>query len=305
MTITFTINADSHISWLAFKDVMYEKIDVTPEAINALVGTIRSPHNKKLDPAVDAAKTTILNEPTTENYLALEEAVNACNASADEYATVKTALDEAEAVYGSLQGLPETEDALYNEIMEPAKYAYQTGGIESLDDNRLNSCPKALALIEQGIRRIVIKQKAEGAVVDRGYPDNNLSGTDVVTGNVQVAPDGLSPWLISDTRAYSWHVNTWSGEGATDGSNMLTPFMEYWRAGNGSGLDDVTISNTLGAQTLGGQSVTLYPNSVYEVSGQIRAYREYTNQGDITGVSIFAGDFEEALDGQASTQVEL
>ena len=110
--------------------------------------------------------------------------------------------------------------------------------------------------------------------------------------------------MISESRAYTWHVNTWSGEGATDGSGMLTPFLEYWRSGSaGAGLDDVTISNTLAKQNLGRQDVTLYPNSVYEVSGQIRAYMEYTATGDIIGVKIFAGDFESDLSEQASTEV--
>ncbi len=308
LTITLTVNANSHISWLSFKNAKYEEVDISQDMINELYASIKTPHNVKLDAAVASTKAAVESSFSTEDFVAFQEAVGAVNASADEYATVKTALDEAEAVYATLIGLPTAEDALYQVIMNGdgetpgAIYAYQNGLIES--SPQIGTCNAALAYIEQGIRRIVIKQQGEGAVIDRGYPESNLSGTDKLTGNVQVAPDGLAPWMISESRAYTWHVNTWSGEGAEDGSGMLTPFLEYWRGGvDRVGLDDVTISNTLTSQSLGGQNVTLYPNSVYEVSGQIRAYMEYTATGNITGVRIFAGDFESDLSDQAETKV--
>ncbi|MBR3456053.1 MAG: hypothetical protein IKH26_12105, partial [Bacteroidaceae bacterium] len=303
LVITFNVNADNLIHWLAFKNVKYEEIDVTPEAIANLYASIQTPHNVQLDAAVTTTKAAVEDSYSVEDFAAFQEAVNAVNASAAEYATVKVALDEADAIHTNIKNnIPATEDALYDQIMQLAIPAYEQGRIES--DIRVGSIAQALAFIEEGIRRLVIKQNVNGSVVDRGYPENNLSGTDVTTGNVQVAPDGLAPWMISESRAYTWHVNTWSDEGATDGSGMLTPFLEYWRSGSaGAGLDDVTISNTLAKQNLGRQDVTLYPNSVYEVSGQIRAYMEYTATGDIIGVKIFAGDFESDLSEQASTEV--
>jgi hypothetical protein len=292
LTITFTVKADSHISWLSFKNVMYEESAITQEMINELYASIQTPHNVKLDAAVTTTKAAVESSMSVADFTAFQEAVGAVNASAAEYATVKTALDEAEAIYANIKNnIPATEDALYGEIMERAKPAYEQGLIES--STQIGSCAVALAYIEQGIRRLVIKQNVAGSVVDRGYPESNLSGTDVTTGNVNVAYDGLAPWMISESKACTWHVNTWSGEGASDGSNLTTPFMEYWvwRAGN---LDDVTISNTLTSQNLGNQNVTLYPNSVYEVSGIIRAAKEDGTE-DITGVSIFCGDFENDL----------
>lgn len=292
LTITFKVNAGSHISWLSFKNVMYEESAITQEMINELYASIQTPHNVKLDAAVTTTKAAVESSMSVADFTAFQEAVGAVNASAAEYATVKTALDEAEAIYANIKNnIPATEDALYGEIMERAKPAYEQGLIES--STQIGSCAVALAYIEQGIRRLVIKQNVAGSVVDRGYPESNLSGTDVTTGNVNVAYDGLSPWMISESKACTWHVNTWSGEGASDGSNLTTPFMEYWvwRAGN---LDDVTISNTLTSQNLGNQNVTLYPNSVYEVSGIIRAAKEDGTE-DITGVSIFCGDFENDL----------
>jgi hypothetical protein len=292
LTITFKVNAGSHISWLSFKNVMYEESAITQEMINELYASIQTPHNVKLDPAVENTKAAVESSMSVADFTAFQEAVGAVNASAAEYATVKTALDEAEAIYANInKNIPATEDALYGEIMNRAKPAYANGLIES--STQIGSCAVALAYIEQGIRRLVIKQNVAGSVVDRGYPESNLSGTDVTTGNVNVAYDGLAPWMISESKACTWHVNTWSGEGASDGSNLTTPFMEYWvwRANN---LDDVTISNTLTSQNLGNQNVTLYPNSVYEVSGIIRAAKEDGTE-DITGVSIFCGDFENDL----------
>ena len=271
---------------------MYEESAITQEMINELYASIQTPHNVKLDAAVTTTKAAVESSMSVADFTAFQEAVGAVNASAAEYATVKTALDEAEAIYANIKNnIPATEDALYGEIMNRAKPAYANGLIES--STQIGSCAVALAYIEQGIRRLVIKQNVAGSVVDRGYPESNLSGTDVTTGNENVAYDGLAPWMISESKACTWHVNTWSGEGASDGSNLTTPFMEYWvwRANN---LDDVTISNTLTSQNLGNQNVTLYPNSVYEVSGIIRAAKEDGTE-DITGVSIFCGDFENDL----------
>lgn len=289
LTITFNVNANNMIHWLSFKNVKYEVVEVTQDMINELYASIKTPHNVKLDAAVASTKAAVEASKNTDDYTAFVEAVSAVNSSADEYAKVKTALDEAEAIYATLIGLPATEDALYQVIMNGdgetpgAIYAYQNGLIESVP--QIGTTTQALAYIEQGIRRIAIKQQGEGADVSRGF--DNLSCT-----------AGVAPWTISaGNTGYGPVFNTWSTE--NDPSGMKTPFLQCWRGGgDNAGLEDVTVAYTCGAQTLGGQSVTLYPNSVYEVSGSIRALMEYGTFGTdhVTGLSIYAGDFEQVLD---------
>ena len=173
LVITFNVNADNLIHWLAFKNVKYEEIDVTPEAIANLYASIQTPHNVQLDAAVTTTKAAVEDSYSVEDFAAFQEAVNAVNASAAEYATVKVALDEADAIHTNIKNnIPATEDALYDQIMQLAIPAYEQGRIES--DIRVGSIAQALAFIEEGIRRLVIKQNVNGSVVDRGSQELTL-----------------------------------------------------------------------------------------------------------------------------------
>ena len=286
LTIKFTVKDGNLIHWLAFKNVKYEELDVTQEMIDELYASITKPncwpHNVLLDDAVATTKAKVDVSKSAEDFAAFTAAVNAVKASADEYAQVGAALAEVEAIYATLIGLPSEEDTQYKAIMTLAKLAQAAGEIESQTDPRINSCPKALTLLDQGIRRLVIQQKAEGADVSRGF--KNLS-----------CEEGTTPWYIAAGTNYGPAFNTWSTE--DDPSGMKTPFLQCWRGGgDGVGLEDVTVAYDCGDQTLGGETVHLYPNSVYEVTGFIRALKEYGANDGVTGLYIYAGEWEQALD---------
>ena len=286
LTIKFTVKDDNLIHWLAFKNVKYEELDVTQEMIDELYASITKPncwpHNVLLDDAVATTKAKVDVSKSAEDFAAFTAAVNAVKASADEYAQVGAALTEVEAIYATLIGLPSEEDTQYKAIMTLAKLAQAAGEIESQTDPRINSCPKALTLLDQGIRRLVIQQKAAGADVSRGF--KNLS-----------CEEGTTPWYIAAGTNYGPAFNTWSTE--DDPSGMKTPFLQCWRGGgDGVGLEDVTVAYDCGDQTLGGETVHLYPNSVYEVTGFIRALKEYGANDGVTGLYIYAGEWEQALD---------
>ncbi len=71
---------------------------------------------------------------------------------------------------------------------------------------------------------------------------------------VPVVPFLGSAW--DDAGDYTWEdywINTWSNEGGSDGSNMTTPFMEYW-VNNNSTLQTNTLEATTKA-TVGGEYV--------------------------------------------------
>ncbi len=77
----------------------------------------------------------------------------------------------------------------------------------------------------------------------------------------------------------TWHTNTWSVEGQSDGTRFQVPFHELWVASGGT-LSDATITG----------SYTPTANGVYKVSAWVRAMNEAG--GDISGVKIFVGDAE-------------
>lgn len=96
------------------------------------------------------------------------------------------------------------------------------------------------------------------------YSESNpLDVTDIIT-----RPDAtkeLGSWSI--TGGNTFHVNTWSGEGSTDGSNMITPFFEDW-IGNGGELANATIVSTF----------SNIPAGTYRFTALVRTLNEAGNE---------------------------
>ncbi len=94
-----------------------------------------------------------------------------------------------------------------------------------------------------------------------------------------VLPDNsLEGWTCTNTNTF--HINTWSSEGNTDGSNMVTPFIENWCNTNDGYLGVGEIYYSLPGLDPG----------IYQFSALIRAYSESGNEP--TGASLFAGNRE-------------
>ena len=86
-------------------------------------------------------------------------------------------------------------------------------------------------------------------------------------------------WSISGGDTY--HVNTWSTEGNSDGSEMKTPFIEDW-VGSGNKLKDAVISQTL---------TGLVPGK-YKATVLVRVMNEAEAGSEITGAVLYANDKE-------------
>lgn len=91
--------------------------------------------------------------------------------------------------------------------------------------------------------------------------------------------DAFTYSLASEENKDTWHTNTWSTEGQSDGTRFQVPFHELWK-GSGGKLLDATITGTY----------TPTANGVYKVSAWVRAANEAG--GDVTGLKIFVGDAE-------------
>ena len=115
--------------------------------------------------------------------------------------------------------------------------------------------------------------------------------TDEIRASVaELEGSSINGWAKTGNSA-NFEVNTWSGEGATDGSNMTKPFLQNWQgAGNGA-LGDAVMTYTLTGQAQG----------YYKVSALIRSLNE---NGGATpaGTFIFANTaIERAYNGTACT----
>ena len=93
-----------------------------------------------------------------------------------------------------------------------------------------------------------------------------------------IPDDKLDGWTCTNSNTF--HINTWSGEGNSDGSNMKTPFIENWCNKNDGYLGTGEIFYSLPGLDPG----------IYQFSALIRAYSEAGNAP--TGASLFAGNRE-------------
>ena len=118
---------------------------------------------------------------------------------------------------------------------------------------------------------------------------NALQDPFVVTGwHASVTVDNflLSAWDTAPDAFSGYYINTWSVEGANDGSNFVVPFFEYW-TGDGDSLGEKTLTATMSGLEPGWYDVTALV--------RVRAKNGYTaptygiklqaNGGDMTNVA--------------------
>lgn len=115
--------------------------------------------------------------------------------------------------------------------------------------------------------------------------------TDEIRASVaELEGSSINGWSRTGNSA-NFEVNTWSGEGATDGSNMTTPFLQNWQGKENGALGDAVMTYTLTDQAQG----------YYRVSALIRSLNENGGAAP-AGTFIFANTaIERAYDGTVCT----
>ena len=109
--------------------------------------------------------------------------------------------------------------------------------------------------------------------------------------NTVVGPlkgNNISEWTTTGNNG-KFEVNTWSGEGNSDGSNMKTPFIQNW-IGKGTNLINATMTHTVTGLTPGYYKVTALVRTLNEAGGSTPA-----------GSFIFANDNIERAYGDNAT----
>ena len=115
--------------------------------------------------------------------------------------------------------------------------------------------------------------------------------TDEIRASVaELEGSSINRWAKTGNSA-NFEVNTWSGEGATDGSNMTTPFLQNWQGKENGALGDAVMTYTLTDQAQG----------YYRVSALIRSLNENGGAAP-AGTFIFANTaIERAYNGTVCT----
>ncbi len=204
--------------------------------------------------AQDAAYNTSSLDAVYGNTASTEEEMAAAEAVAKAVVSLKKALDAAEAEYPALD------------------FSAPTGVY-----NNINATAEELAEAEKQITVIINEYKSGLATFEDPY-----DYTDVIGDGSNVAP-----WTFEGTG--TWHTNTWSTEGQSDGTDMLTPFCEYW-IGSGKVLADAKIYQVLKDAVPG----------LYKFTVDARLYNEGSSVSP-AGCTMFFGDESIKLDEEVSS----
>ena len=124
---------------------------------------------------------------------------------------------------------------------------------------------------EFGIKKLTDESKIDWCQI------KNVTLTLNSTNITPIANNEITSFVYNGSQ--TWHTNTWSVEGQSDGTRFQVPFHELW-VSSGNKLDDATITG----------SYTPTQTGVYRVSAWVRAYNE--SAGDISGATFFVGSTE-------------
>ncbi len=206
--------------------------------------TIGKPMSGELQLAMETAKAAFEADPSDENLATFTSAVVAAVASVDAYANNKLAIDAMFALMESTNVYTMEAYEAYKATAEDFLAQYEARTLNAVVDN-----PAAI----------------HGWHASVDYDDMLLSAF------------GVKDF---DTNLY---INTWSGEGETDGSEFKVPFFEYW-VGDGE---------SLGATTKTATVTGLTPGMCYTAEAWVRVRaKNGVAAADATGITLSVGEGE-------------
>lgn len=225
-----------------------------------------------------------------EAYSDAKTAANAVNQTAPMKADVLSALQTAIATYG--EGVDETnKDALLT-----ATSALNSA--TSAASNSVNAYAAAAVKLNamQALTEATNVYTAEAYAAYYGDPKAKFDARTMTNeeANALENPTTITGWRASnkvddllmsafDEATEKWdsyHINTWSAEGESDGSNFKVPFYEYWTGDE----------NSLAAKTCTG-TLTGLENGTYEVRAWVRVRaKNGVAVADATGITMKASD---------------
>lgn len=240
VTIKFEgVGTKANSSWLCADNFTLTYVGSLPE-LTAVDG--------KMNAEVAAAQTNAVNTYNTtknvENYNAASAAIAAAESSIAAYATAATALADANALKEAHNFATSEAVTTFAEAIAAAQAKYDAATLTDAE-----------ATAGANLGTIVTGWHAGADTPASNYLENGFS--------------------LNDFEA-DLHINTWSIEGGTDGSNFKVPFYEYW----------IADANSLGEKTWTG-TLTNLSNGLYTVSAwvRVRAKNEVA-AADATGITM-------------------
>ena len=222
--------------------------DVTADDVAALVATIpEGAMNATVQSNLTAAKNALDASATWANYGALSDAIEAAKSSVAAYANAAQYLPVNKA---ELAGTNFYDAAVYQAKITDAETALAAGTMTDEEANGITD-------IRTGWR-------------NANYIDDVL----------------MSAWDENVEQWESLHINTWSNEGDSDGSEFKAPFFEYW-TGDGNSLGAKTMTASVEGLEAGDYAVTAWVRVRAKNGASAKPYgiSMKANDGDATEIS--------------------
>ena len=264
-----------------FEEVFTESDDITEvnditAVVNALI-TLKNALNEgvALDAAHDYSTYVAVYNSDESTVAQINEATGRVKA----FVSLKKKLDESKAQYPALD----------------------FSNMESVYANP-SSTNAQLSAAEKAMDDIIAEYRIDFATLDEpadvtakvGYldPASIQNGW----GN---APQGWSRQYTGALQNGVFHINTWSGEGNSDGTNMTNPFIEMWVGGGPNLVDQMWYRDP-------SKQAFKLPAGAYKITAHIRLMQEGASGevSDLSGGYIFGNSNRTSLTGENGAAVD-
>ena len=233
------VGTGADASWLCVDNFQLTLVSAGLPDVTAVTGKMNATVAQAQTDAIDAYYAN----KTVDNYNAASAAIAAAQTSVDAYAAANAAITKAEGIIAETNIYTTDAYNTYNNAIGAAKDAYNNGTMADADASALET--------------------------------NLNGGTAWQHSGDPMRPFYTSAWTASN--GVSIYTNNWSNEGAGDGSNFLTPFIE----------DYVGNSNTL-ANTEISASIPNLDKGTYQVTARVRMRLNDNGTEPLSGLSLKA-----------------
>ena len=243
ITIAFEgVGTKAGSSWLVVDNFRLMLVSAGLPEVVAVTG--------KMNAEVEAVQTTAINtynsNPTVANYNAAAAAISAAETSKAAYAVAATALADANTLKDAHNFASSAAITTFADAIAAVQTKYNNGTLTNDEANAGGN----------------LGMRATG-----WHAGNNTPAAVYLRDGFALGDFAADPAL---------HVNTWSTEGDTDGSNFSVPFYESWTADTNS-LPESTVSGTISG----------LPNGLYSISAWVRVVAKTgVNATDAAGITM-------------------
>ena len=255
LDITVNIPSYKDFSWVIFNNwsLTYYTDQMSTEDANAIIAEAQEAQQKPMEASVLETLTTALEQFQSANTIAA-------------YNTLNEALTAAKASVKAYADAPEKLVAMQKIVVEntfvtkAAKESYQN----LYDTNKAKYDAHTLTT-------------AEATSLENPYTVTDYQVNNTVDDYL------ISSWNVQPMTWKDYHVNTWSVEGNSDGTDFKVPFIQYW----------VSDANVLGAKTMTATMTAtdgIEANALYKVSAWVRARQTNNKTWDLSKITANVGN---------------